>query len=34
VAADVIVRTVFRIRRKVEGGFEEPQFGVEWGGAT
>ncbi|HEY8545052.1 MAG TPA: ABC transporter permease, partial [Acidimicrobiales bacterium] len=34
VAADVIVRTVFRIRRKVEGGFEEPSFGVEWGGAA
>ena len=34
VAADVIVRTVFRIRRKVEGGFEEPSFGVEWGGTA
>ncbi len=32
VAADVIVRTVFRMRRKLEGGFEEPSFGVEWGG--
>ncbi|MGH9287848.1 MAG: ABC transporter permease [Acidimicrobiales bacterium] len=31
VAADVIVRTVFRIRRHVVGGFEEPQFGAEWG---
>ena len=31
VAADVIVRTVFRIRTKTEGGFEEPQFGTEWG---
>jgi general nucleoside transport system permease protein len=34
VAADVIVRTVFRIRRKIEGGFEEPQFGTEWGGVA
>jgi general nucleoside transport system permease protein len=34
VAADVIVRTVFRIRTKTEGGFEEPQFGTEWGGST
>jgi general nucleoside transport system permease protein len=33
VAADVIVRTVFRIRRRVVGGFEEPSFGTEWGGA-
>ena len=32
VAADVIVRTVFRIRTKTEGGFEEPTFGTEWGG--
>jgi ABC-type uncharacterized transport system permease subunit len=32
VAADVIVRTVFRIRRRVVGGFEEPTFGTEWGG--
>jgi ABC-type uncharacterized transport system permease subunit len=32
VAADVIVRTVFRMRTKTEGGFEEPQFGTEWGG--
>jgi general nucleoside transport system permease protein len=31
VAADVIVRTVFRIRRRVVGGFEEPRFGAEWG---
>ena len=33
VAADVIVRTVFRIRTKVEGGFEEPKLATEWGGA-
>jgi simple sugar transport system permease protein len=32
VAADVIVRTVFRLRRHEVGGFEEPQFGTEWGG--
>jgi simple sugar transport system permease protein len=32
VAADVIVRTVFRIRKRVVGGFEEPTFGAEWGG--
>ena len=32
VAADVIVRTVFRMRRRVVGGFEEPTFGTEWGG--
>lgn len=32
VAADVIVRTVFRIRTKVEGGFEEPRLATEWGG--
>jgi ABC-type uncharacterized transport system permease subunit len=31
VAADVIVRTIFRIRRRVVGGFEEPSFGAEWG---
>jgi simple sugar transport system permease protein len=31
VAADVIVRTVFRIRKRVVGGFEEPTFGTEWG---
>ena len=30
VAADVIVRTMFRIRR-AEGGFEEPRLGTEWG---
>ena len=34
VAADVIVRTVFRMRTKVEGGFEEPTFGTEWGGVA
>lgn len=34
VAADVIVRTVFRIRTKTEGGFEEPTFGTEWGGTV
>ena len=34
VAADVIVRTVFRMRTKTEGGFEEPKFGTEWGGST
>ena len=33
VAADVIVRTVFRMRTKTEGGFEEPRFGTEWGTA-
>ena len=31
VAADVIVRTVFRIRGRVVGAFEEPQFGTGWG---
>ena len=31
VAADVIVRTVFHIRRRIVGGFEEPTFGAEWG---
>ena len=34
VAADVIVRTVFRMRTKTEGGFEEPSFGTEWGGTA
>jgi general nucleoside transport system permease protein len=34
VAADVIVRTVFRIRKRVVGGFEEPTFGTEWGGTA
>jgi len=34
VAADVIVRTVFRIRSKVEGGFEEPTLGTQWGGVA
>ena len=34
VAADVIVRTVFRIRTKVEGGFEEPTLGTQWGGVA
>ena len=34
VAADVIVRTVFRVRRRVRGGFEEPKFGTEWGATT
>lgn len=34
VAADVIVRTVFRIRSRTEGSFEEPQFGTEWGGTA
>jgi simple sugar transport system permease protein len=34
VAADVIVRTVFRMRRRVVGGFEEPHFGTEWGGTV
>jgi len=31
VAADVIVRTIFRIRTHREGGFEEPQLGSSWG---
>jgi ABC-type uncharacterized transport system permease subunit len=34
VAADVIVRTAFRIRKRVVGGFEEPTFGTEWGGVS
>ena len=34
VAADVIVRTAFRIRKRVVGGFEEPTFGAEWGGVS
>jgi simple sugar transport system permease protein len=34
VAADVIVRTVFQIRTKTEGDFEEPQLGTQWGGST
>ena len=34
VAADVIVRTVFRIRRRTTGALEEPQFGTEWGATT
>jgi simple sugar transport system permease protein len=34
VAADVIVRTIFRIRTRREGGFEEPQLGATWGGTT
>lgn len=34
VAADVIVRTAFHIRKRVVGGFEEPTFGTEWGGVS
>jgi simple sugar transport system permease protein len=34
VAADVIVRTIFRIRRREVGGFEEPQLGSSWGAAA
>jgi simple sugar transport system permease protein len=34
VAADVIVRTVFRIKYREEGAIEEAQLGTQWGATT
>ena len=33
-AADVIVRTIFQIKRKTEGAFEEPQLSTGWGATS
>ena len=34
VAADVIVRTIFQIKTKTEGAFEEPQLSTGWGATS